>query len=127
MPFRYKIIHEKKVTFVQASDVIDLESSIAAMMEVVSDKEYNPDYKAIVDLSKTNYDPQMKELFRLRDSLASLRHKINNEVIVISKKELLSKINMVAFLAKVFHIEMSAVDHYEELDELEDHLTVLYK
>lgn len=122
MPFKHKIIHEKKIAFVQAFNEITLESSLQAMGDIVADKEYNPEYKAVVDLSKTNFNPSMSEVFTLRDSLVLLRENIKNEIIVIVKKELAPPINMVAFLAKVYNIKMSAVDHYPELEELESYL-----
>ena len=122
MPFKYKIIHEKEITFVQAVGEITLESSIQAMEDVLADKEYSLDYQAVLDLSKTNFNPSMTEVFTLRDSIALLRDHIKKEIIVIVKKELAPPISMVAFLAKVYNVNMRAVDHYPNLEELESYL-----
>jgi|WetSurMetagenome_2_1015567.scaffolds.fasta_scaffold531947_1 hypothetical protein len=119
MPFQYKIFQQQKTVIVQAKGVIDLHSCIQAMKDVAGDKDFDPQYKVIVDLREMKYNPSTSDLFAIRDSLVSLIHNFKNDITIVTTKEALYLANLVCTLAKVHHVKMVAAVNNKELDSLE--------
>ena len=124
MPFKYKFVHPQATVIVKADGKIDLQSSTQAMRDVVGDKEFQPHYKAVIDLRKMKYNPSILELFAIRDSVVSLAPNFKSEIILITNKEFQFAANVVCTLAKVYNINMTAVCELEGLDDLEADLSL---
>ena len=119
MPYKYKIFHEKKTIVVLVEGEVDLKTSIQAMKDVTSDKDFHSQHHVVVDLRKMKYDPPAKDIFRLRDTIVTTAKNFKGEITLVNSKETLHIVKLFCMLAKAYHMNINSVQKLSGLDELE--------
>jgi hypothetical protein len=113
MPFSHLIRQAEQTALVVAEGSIDLQSSVAAMVALATDPDFQPTFRVIVDLRRMKYSPRTKDLFGIRDALTSLRQAFQGGVTLVVHEAALYLARLVCVLAGAKSFEMTAVTTLE--------------
>jgi hypothetical protein len=108
VPFSHTISKQTNTVQVVADGPINLQSSIAAMLAVANDPDFNPSFKVIVELRLMEYAPTMTELFGIRDALESLRQNFKGQITLLVTESVLYVARLVCIIATTMGFQMTA-------------------
>jgi hypothetical protein len=108
MPFSHSISKQMNTVQVIAEGPINFESSVAAMLSVAADPDFDPSFKVIVDLRLMEYIPTTTELFGIRDAVVSMRHNFKGEITLVVAESTLYLARLVCMMAFAMGFQMTA-------------------
>ena len=112
MPFNYTITTQEKSVYVKAIQVIDAQSAIEAVQELVQDPDFDFSYDIVVDLRQMKYEPNLADLGTIRDGVKQYKSKFIGEIIVIVRSKDFLKAQLAASLAKTWELNVKAVTSF---------------
>ena len=97
-----------------AEGQIDGASSLQAISDVVSDPDFVPTDRIIVDLRNIEYLPQTPDLFLIADRIIALKSKLQGEITVVVNDDIFYLARLACVITSSAGIKMNAVTVYEE-------------
>ena len=91
-----------------AEGPIDFQSSISAMLALVADPEFNPDFQIIVDLRRIQYEPNTADLSKVTDALAGLRSRFRGPITLLVAEKELYMARLACIMASAAGVKMTA-------------------
>lgn len=81
--YTYFLDIDQKIVFIKAHGLIDFSSTMKTMEAAVSEAEFSPGFKVLVDLSDMDFHPTFKEFNGIRDKMLLLKPMLTGKVALV--------------------------------------------
>ncbi|MBN2637823.1 MAG: STAS/SEC14 domain-containing protein [Bacteroidales bacterium] len=112
--FSYKVFKDKKFCEIKGEGKVNFNDSLNAMIALVKDPDFQPDFAILADIKDLDYHPTYDELMSLKDRLVFLKHNFKNKIALVTSDKLFVIVEVVTVFSRIAGIKINSFTKMEK-------------
>jgi hypothetical protein len=119
MPFSHFIAKQMQTVYVTAEGPVNAACANELMFSLAGDPAFEPQFEIIFDLRRLVYEPNLTDLFEIRNALIGLRDKFRGRITVVTTEASRSTIRLASALFSAMGLEITITTSLNTLAPIE--------